>query len=147
MFIVQSQAETRVTIQKIHFEGVCQNKTCFRACLCCFSKCLYAVLKHIVAVLEQGVLLNGTCFYFENQVFVGVSNQNMFTHVTSQKVLLLATIQFCFINNFLKLHYVCCTDSDSSPCALCVMTLLNFKAACLTSLGSAVLEQYGYKHR
>jgi hypothetical protein len=25
------------------------------------------------------------------------------------------------------------------------MTLLNLKAACLTSLGSAVLEQYGYK--
>ena len=40
---------------------------------------------------------------------------------------------------------MCCTDRDSSPCDLCIMTLLNLKAACLTSLGSAVLEQYGYK--
>ena len=28
---------------------------------------------------------------------------------------------------------------------MCIITLLNLKTACLTSLGSAVLEHYGYK--
>ena len=40
---------------------------------------------------------------------------------------------------------MCCTDRDSSPCDLYIMALLNLKAASLTSLGSVVLEQYGYK--
>ena len=36
---------------------------------------VYAVLEHAYAFLEQGVLLTGTCL--ENQVFEGVSNQDM----------------------------------------------------------------------
>ena len=44
-------------------------------------------------ILEQGGA-TGTCFYFENQVFGGVSNQ----HVTNQDVLLLVTILSIFIH-------------------------------------------------
>jgi hypothetical protein len=55
----------------------------------CFK--LRHVLEHVYAVLEQGVLLNGTCFYLENQVFGGVSNQEI---VTSKEMFLLATVQY-----------------------------------------------------
>ena len=41
------------------------------------QKHVVVVLEHFYAVLEQGVLLTGTCLYLDDQVFAGVSNQDM----------------------------------------------------------------------